>query len=79
MSTKLLVSNLSARTSDADLTNLFNRVGLVLSASVHVDKNTGASTRSGFVFMTEASAQEAVRMLSGTALHGQTISVRIAD
>lgn len=79
MSNKLLVTNLSNRTSDADLTNLFNRVGLVLSASVNVDRHTGTSTRSGTVFMTEVSAQEAVRILSGTMLHGQTISVRLVD
>jgi RNA recognition motif-containing protein len=79
MSTRLLVSNLSKKTSEADLVNLFNRVGLVLSATLHVDDKTGAHTSSGFVFMTEAGAQEALRVLSGAMLHEQEISVRVTD
>ena len=78
MSTKLLVSNLSAQTSDADLANLFNNIGLVLSASVNRDEKTGASRKSGFVSMTETGAQDAIRILSGTILHGQEISVKLA-
>jgi RNA recognition motif-containing protein len=79
MSTRLLVSNLSRSTSEADLANLFNRVGLVLSVTLHTDEKTGARMRSGFVFMTETGAQEAVRILSGTILHEQEISVRVTD
>lgn len=79
MSIKLLVSNLSKNTSEADLANLFNRVGLVLSTALQVDERTGAHKSSGFVFMTEAGAQEAIRVLSGAMLHEQEISVRVAD
>jgi RNA recognition motif-containing protein len=79
MSTRLFVSNLNKKTSEADLANLFNRVGLVLSATLHRDEKTGVYTNSGFVFMTEAGAEEAVRVLSGTMLHEQEISVRVID
>ena len=79
MSNKLLVGNLSKDTSEDDLTNLFNRVGLVLSTTINVDGRSGRRTNSGFVFMTEEGAQEAVRVLNGTLLHEQEITITLAD
>lgn len=79
MSTKLLVSNLSRSTSEADLVKLFNRIGLVLSASISVSEQTGVPTPAGFVFMTEAGAQEAARVLTGTWLHERQILVKVVD
>lgn len=79
MSAKLLVSNLSRETSASDLANYFNGIGLVLSTSISVDERTGASLRSGFVYMTEAGAQDAVRILSGTTLRDQQITVSIVE
>lgn len=79
MSTKLLVSNLSRNTSEADLVKLFNRIGLVLSASIPLDEQTSRYANAGFVFMTEDGAHEAARVLSGTWLHERQISVQVVD
>ncbi|MBN1310456.1 MAG: RNA-binding protein [Anaerolineae bacterium] len=75
MSTKLHVGNLSRYTTEADLTNLFNRVGLVLSASIPVDARTGISKRFGFVSMTEEGALAAIQSFDGFMFQELPLSV----
>ncbi len=74
MSTKLHVGNLNWRTTEADLANLFNRVGLVLSASISVDAK-GISRRSGFVSMTEEGAKAAIQAFNGFVFQELELSV----
>jgi RNA recognition motif-containing protein len=75
MNTKLRVGNLNRYTTEADLTNLFNRVGLVLSATIAVDEQTGASRRYGFVSMTQEGADAAIRAFDGFQFHELQLSV----
>lgn len=79
MSTKLHVGNLNRYTTEADLTNLFNRVGLVLSASIPVDAKTGVPKRFGFVSMTEEGAQAAILAFDGFLFKDLQISVSKTD
>ena len=74
MSTKLHVGNLNRYTTEADLANLFNQVGLVLSASIAVDAK-GISKRSGFVSMTEAGALAAIQAFNGFVFQELQLSV----
>lgn len=78
MSTKLFVGNLSQIAKEADLENLFNGVGLVLSVSIPSDAKTKAHKGFGFVNMTEAGAQTAIQTLNGSMLYDRQISVREA-
>jgi RNA recognition motif-containing protein len=75
MSTKLHIGNLSRYTTEADLTNLFNRVGLVLSATIPVDGKTGVANRFGFVSMTEEGAQAAIQAFNGFLFQELQLSV----
>ncbi len=74
MSTKLQVGNLNRYTTEADLANLFNQVGLVLSASISVDAK-GISKRFGFVSMTEEGAKAAIQALNGFVFQELQLSV----
>jgi len=76
---RLHVSGLSRDTREADLSNLFNRAGLVMSVSIPVNERTGRGQDFGFVNMgTEAGAQAAISSLDGTILRESQISVREA-
>jgi RNA recognition motif-containing protein len=75
MSTKLCIKNLNKYTTEADLTDLFNHIGLVLSVSIPVDVKTGAHKGIGFVNMTEAGALEAIQSLNDSIFQESRISV----
>jgi len=75
MSTKLHVGNLNRYTTEADLANLFNQGGLVLSTSIPVDEKTGISKRFGFVSMTEEGAQAAIQAFNGFVFQELQLSV----
>jgi cold-inducible RNA-binding protein len=78
MTVKLHVGNLGQNTRPADLENVFNNVGLVMSVSIPTDAK-GASKNFGFVNMgTEAGALAAIKALNGTMLMERQISVREA-
>jgi RNA recognition motif-containing protein len=74
MSTRLRVGNLNRYTTEADLANLFNQVGLVLSAAISVDAK-GISQRSGFVSMTEEGAKAAIEAFNGFVFQELELSV----
>lgn len=78
MSTRLHVGNLNRYTTEADLANLFNRVGLVLSASIPIDER-GVPKKFGFVSMTEEGAQAAIQAFDGFVFQDLTLSVSRAD
>ena len=79
MSTKLFVGNLPFSTTDQDLQNMFANAGLVNSATVIKDRETGRSRGFGFVEMsTEEEAQKAIEMFNGKEVDGRAIVVNIA-
>jgi RNA recognition motif-containing protein len=74
VSTKLYVGNLTAGTTDADLTELFARYGTVATAGVVMDKNTGRSRGFALVEMSDG-ADAAIRATNGASFHGRTMMV----
>ena len=79
MSAKLFVGNLPFTTTDQDLQNDFANAGLVESATVIKDRETGRSRGFGFVEMsTDEEAQKAIEMFNGKDMGGRAIVVNIA-
>ncbi len=76
MSNKLLVRSLGARTTEAELNDLFAQVGTVLSVLIPVDHQTGVTKNYAFINMeTVELAQAAVLSLNGHTLHGRKLQV----
>ena len=79
MSTKLFVGNLPFSTADQDLQNEFANAGLVESATVIKDRETGRSRGFGFVEMSsDEEAQKAIEMFNGKEMDGRAIVVNVA-
>jgi RNA recognition motif-containing protein len=79
MAQKLFIGGLAFSTSDARLREVFAQAGVVESAAVVMDRETGRSRGFGFVEM--ASAQEAdaaVKKFNGQEIDGRTLKVEIA-
>ncbi|MCD8042790.1 MAG: RNA-binding protein [Tannerellaceae bacterium] len=75
----IYISNLSYGISDADLRDLFNEYGEVMSAKVIMDRETGRSRGFGFVEMADdANGQTAIDELNNAEYDGKTISVSVA-
>lgn len=75
----MYVSNLGFHTSDEDLKQLFESFGMVSSAKVITDRDTGNSRGFGFVEMQSADeANRAMDKLNGKEVEGRTISVSVA-
>ncbi len=78
MGTRLHVGNLNKVTTMDDLQNMFNRAGLVMSASISTDSK-GVSQGHGFVDMSnEDGALAAIKIMNGYTLHDRSITVREA-
>ncbi|HYE90068.1 MAG TPA: RNA-binding protein, partial [Terriglobales bacterium] len=76
MSVKLFVGGLSFTTSNDSLRAAFARYGVVDSAAVMTDRETGRSRGFGFVEMaTTEEAERALSGLNGANLDGRTIRV----
>ncbi len=72
---KLFVASLSFKIRDAELANIFEAVGSVVSAKVILDRD-GRSKGFGFVEMaTEEQALEAINKLNGSSHFGRDIVV----
>ncbi|HLJ93819.1 MAG TPA: RNA-binding protein [Gemmataceae bacterium] len=79
MGKKLYVGNLGYAGSDNDLVKLFEAHGIVESAQVIIDRDTGRSKGSGFVEMkTDHEAQAAIAALNGKESVGRTLTVNEA-
>jgi RNA recognition motif-containing protein len=75
----MYVSNLSFHTTDDDLRKLFAEFGVVSSAKVITDRETGRSRGFGFVEMdSEKDANEAMKKLDQKEIEGKLLSVSIA-
>jgi RNA recognition motif-containing protein len=76
---KLYVGGLSYNTTEESLENLFSQAGVVDSARIITDRDTGRAKGFGFVEMsTDAEAQQAINLLNGTDFEGRTITVNEA-
>ncbi|MEY4427688.1 MAG: hypothetical protein RLZZ182_377 [Pseudomonadota bacterium] len=76
---KLYVGNLAYSVRDQDLQDAFGAHGLVQSAKVMMDRETGRSKGFGFVEMgSDAEAQAAINALNGQPLSGRSIVVNVA-
>ena len=79
MSKKLYIGNLPYSATDSALQQLFSQAGVVESAKVISDRDTGRSKGFGFVEMsTEAEAAAAIKKLDGATLDGRKIAVNEA-
>jgi RNA recognition motif-containing protein len=76
---KLYVGNLSFKTTDDQLAQIFAEFGTVGRASVVTDRDTGRSRGFGFVEMgNDAEAQAAISALDGQMVDGRTLQVNVA-
>ncbi|HZK92531.1 MAG TPA: RNA-binding protein [Stellaceae bacterium] len=76
----VFVGNLPPNYSDERLAEAFDPFGMVLSAAIARDPNTGARLRYGFVdIATEKAAKAAVAGLNGTQLDGSKLSVQLSE
>jgi len=76
---KLYVGNLSFKTTNDGLRQLFEQHGSVRSAEVVTDRMTGRSRGFGFVEMDDAGqAQAAVAALNGKNIEGRDLTVNEA-
>jgi cold-inducible RNA-binding protein len=79
MGKKLYVGNLAYSVNDSNLEQLFAAHGLVQSAQVIMDRDTGRSKGFGFVEMSnDAEAQAAVAALNGKDMDGRNLTVNEA-
>lgn len=75
----MYVSNLSFQTRDEDLKNLFAEFGVVSSAKVINDRETGRSRGFGFVDMaSDDEANKAMTALNNKEIDGRAMSVSVA-
>src|SRR5438093_5916276 len=79
MAKKLYVGNLGYGVTDSDLTKMFEPHGVVQSAQVIMDRETGRSKGFGFVEMqSDQEAQAAITALNGQESNGRQLTVNEA-
>jgi RNA recognition motif-containing protein len=79
MAKKLYVGNLTYSVTDADLHQMFEAHGVVQSAQVVMDRDTGRSKGFGFVEMqSDQEAQAAIQALNGKDANGRALTVNEA-
>lgn len=79
MGNKLYVGNLPYSVRDQDLEQAFGQFGVVTSAKVMMERDTGRSKGFGFVEMgSDAEAQAAVQGMNGQSLGGRSLVVNEA-
>ena len=79
MAQKLFIGGLSFSTSNERLREAFSQAGVVESAQVVMDRETGRSRGFGFVEMaTPEDADAAVKRFNGHELDGRTLKVEHA-
>jgi RNA recognition motif-containing protein len=76
MSKKIYVGNLSFASTEADLKEAFGRHGVVETADVITDRETGRARGFAFIEMEDpTAADDAIRALDGSDLGGRSIKV----
>jgi RNA recognition motif-containing protein len=80
MAHKLFIGSLAFSTSTERLRELFAQVGVVESAAVVMDRDTGRSRGFGFVEMATAEeADQAVKRFNGHELDGRQLKVEVSN
>lgn len=80
MAHKLFIGGLAFSTSNDRLREVFAQAGVVESATVVTDRDTGQSRGFGFVEMASAEeAAEAVKKFNGQSVDGRTLKVEMAN
>lgn len=72
------MGNLPFSTTSDELAEVFGRVGIVTSAQVITDRETGRSRGFGFVEMSDDDGRKAIDQLAGTDMGGRAITVNEA-
>jgi RNA recognition motif-containing protein len=76
MAKKIYVGNLSFRTDESGLSELFSQYGEVVSANIITDRETGRSRGFAFVEMADdAQALEAVEALNNQEYEGRQLNI----
>ncbi|MEX0587338.1 MAG: RNA-binding protein [Patescibacteria group bacterium] len=79
MAKRLFVGGLPYSVDNSKLEQMFSEVGIVSSAAVITDRETGQSKGFGFVeFEKDADADEAIKKLNDTEVDGRRIVVNVA-
>lgn len=79
MSKRLFVGKLPYSVNDKQLEEMFSVIGIVVSATVINDRDTGQSKGFGFVEMEkDADAEEAIKKLNDSEVEGRRIVVSVA-
>lgn len=79
MGSKLYVGNLSFKTTESELKDLFSEAGTVSEAALVTDRDTGNSRGFAFVTMSsDAEAQAAISKFSGKEVDGRSLTVNEA-
>lgn len=76
--TSIFVGNISWKATDTDLKQLFESYGVVNSARIITDRDSGKSRGYGFVEMNDSDATEAINNLNGKELLGRPLVVNRA-
>ena len=75
----IYVGNLSYRMDDKELEAVFSKFGVVKSAKVIMDRETGKSKGFGFIEMEDSAAgTKAIEALNGNDCEGRTLRVNEA-
>jgi RNA recognition motif-containing protein len=75
---RIFVGNLSYRTTEDQLADLFSQAGEVVSASIVIDRDTGRSRGFGFVEMEQDAGLRAIEQFNGLEIDGRKINVNEA-
>jgi cold-inducible RNA-binding protein len=79
MAKRIYVGNLSFRTTETDLSNMFGEIGAVESVRIITDRDTGRSKGFAFVEMADdAAAEKAIAQLNGKEVGGRNLTVNEA-
>jgi len=77
---KLFVGNLSFKTTQQELQDMFAECGEVVSVSIPQDRDTGRQRGFAFVEMaSQADAEAAIKALNGREVGGRQLSVSVSQ
>jgi RNA recognition motif-containing protein len=75
---RIFVGNLSYRTTEDQLSDLFAQAGEVVSATIVTDRDTGRSRGFAFIEMDRDAAAKAIEQFNGYEIDGRKINVNEA-
>jgi len=75
---RIFVGNLSYRTTEDQLADLFKDAGEVVSATIVTDRDTGRSRGFAFIEMDRDAAAKAIEQFNGFEIDGRKINVNEA-